>query len=180
MDWLEQVTQKLKRSNQILFTKDSLILQDLASLLCHENRRVITLWAFDLASGSVDLLKKRYPGEDRPTQALCAAQDWAAGRIKMREAQRAILNCHALAKQLQRKEDISLCHAIGQACSVVHTTRHALGYPMYDLTAMVHQFGVESCTEAIIQRKQEYMDKLFYWNKHADSFQTTWADFMLK
>ena len=37
MDWLEQVTQKLKRSNQILFTKDSLILQDLASLLCHEN-----------------------------------------------------------------------------------------------------------------------------------------------
>ena len=44
-----------------------------------------------------------------------AAGDWAAGRIKMPIAQKKILDCHALAKELDRKEDIAACHAIGQA-----------------------------------------------------------------
>ena len=102
------------------------------------------------------------------------------GKIKMRLAQRKILDCHALAKELDSREDIALCHAVGQACAVVHTAGHAIGYPMYDLSAIVYRLGIENCAEAVEQRKREYIDRLFYWNEHAGDYEGEWADFMLK
>ena len=68
---------------------------------------------------------------------------WAAGELKMRPAQRSILRCHALAKELPSPADIAACHAVAQACSVVHTPGHALGYPIYDLTSLVRRLGVD-------------------------------------
>ena len=75
------------------------------------------LWAFDLAAESVAELERKYPDERRPREALEAARDWAAGNIKMRLAQRKILDCHAFAKGIDCKEDIAICHAVGQACA---------------------------------------------------------------
>ena len=62
----------------------------------------------------------------------------------MRYAQRKILDCHAFAKEAGCKEDVALCHAVGQACSVVHTAGHAIGYPAYDLTAIIHRYGIDA------------------------------------
>ena len=180
MDWHDEVRTKLKRKNQVLFAKDAEFLQDLAMLLREQNHRTIVLWAQDLAAESVAELEERYPDETRPREALEAARAWAAGDIKMRLAQRKILDCHAVAKELDCKEDIALCHAVGQACAVVHTAGHAMGYPMYELSAIVYQLGVENCREAVEQRKQAYIQKLFYWNKHVGDYEGKWADFMLK
>lgn len=180
MYWHDEVAVKLRNKNQILFAKDCEFLQDLSALLQCANHRVVTLWSLDLAEESAEKLTEKYPLETRPVEAVLAARDWAAGRIKMRIAQRKILDCHALAKKLNCKEDIAICHAIGQACSVVHTAGHAMGYPMYDLTSIVHQYGFGDCVDAIQQREQEYMDKLIYWNEHFHEYTETWADFMLR
>ena len=180
MEWLDEVRIRLKKRNQVLFTKDTEFLQDLTMLFRDQSPRTMVLWALDLAAESVAKLEEKYPDENRPREALEAARAWAAGKIKMRPAQRKILNCHALAKELDSKEDIALCHAIGQACAVVHTAGHAIGYPMYDLSAIVYRFCIESCAEAVEQRKQEYINKLFYWNEHIDDYEGEWADFMLK
>ena len=98
----------------------------------------------------------------------------------MRLAQRKILDCHAVVKGLVCKEDVAVCHAIGQACAVVHTAGHAIGYPIYDLTATIHHYGIERCAEAVERRKQEYIEKLLYWNAHLCDYKGTWADFMLR
>ena len=180
MDWLDEVRTKLKRKNQVLFAKDAAFLQDLAMLLREQNHRTIVLWALDLAAGSVAKLEEKYPDETRPREALKAARAWAEGKIKMRLAQRKILDCHAFAKEIDSKEDIALCHAIGQACAVVHTAGHAMGYPMYELSAIVYRLGIENCREAIKRRKREYTEKLFYWNEHAGNYEGQWADFMRK
>ena len=180
MNWLDVVQIKLKRKNQVLFAKDAEFLQDLAMLLGEQNHRTIVLWALDLATESVTKLEEKYPDETRPREALEAARAWAAGDIKMRLAQRKILDCHAFAKEIDSKEDIALCHAIGQACAVVHTAGHAMGYPMYELSAIVYRLGVEDCREVVEQRKQEYIGKLFYWNEHAGDYEGQWADFMRK
>ena len=180
MDWLDEVQAKLKRKNQVLFSKDAAFLQDLAMLLKEQSHRIIVLWALDLAAESVARLEGKYPDETRPKEALEAARAWAEGSIKMRLTQRKILDCHAFAKELDSKEDIALCHAIGQACAVVHTAGHALGYPMYELSAIVYRLGVEDCREAVEQRKQAYIQKLFYWNEHVGDYEGKWADFMLK
>ena len=180
MDWLDEVRTKLRRKNQVLFAKDAAFLQDLAVLLREQSHRTIVLWALELAAESVAELEEKYPDELRPSEAMEATRAWAEGKIKMRLAQRKILDCHAFAKELGSKEDIALCHAIGQACAVVHMAGHAMGYPMYEFSSIVYRLGVENCRETVEERKQEYIQKLFYWNAHVGGYKGEWADFMLK
>lgn len=180
MDWIDEARGRLQRKNQVLFTKDSTYLQDLAMLLRTQDHRAVVLWAFDLAAESMDQLEEKYPDERRPREALEAARAWAAGKIKMPLAQRKILDCHALAKEINCKADIAACHAIGQACATVHTAGHALGYPIYDLTAVIYRFGIENCAEQVEGRKQDYIDRLLCWESRWRDFPGPWADFMCR
>ena len=180
MDWTDEVRARLKRGNQVLFGKDSAYLQDLALLLRKQEHRAVVLWALEFAAESVEVLEERYPEERRPRQALEAARAWAAGEVKMRLAQRAILDCHGLAKELDRREDIALCHAVGQACAVVHTAGHGLGYPIYDLTSIVYRLGIDQCAAAVEARKQAYVDRLLHWSAHWTEYPGRWAGFLLK
>lgn len=180
MDWMDEVRLNLEKKRQVLFSKDSEYLQDLMFLFQNQNHRIMSLWAFDLAEESVKKLEEKHPYEKRPREALEAARNWASGKIKMQSAQRKILDCHAFAKEISNREDIAICHAIGQACAVVHTAKHAIGYPIYDLTSIVYKLGVKNCKEAIETRKLEYADKLLYWNNHLSEYRGKWAAFMLK
>lgn len=180
MNWMDEASARLKRKNGVLFAKDSEYLRDLTLLFEEQTHRVMVLWAFDFAAESIAQLEKKYPNEQRPREALTAAREWAAGRVKMRLAQRKILDCHAFAKEIEQKEDIAVCHAIGQACAVVHTVGHAIGYPMYDLTSVICRLGIENCAEAVEKRKRDYIDRLFYWREHCGDNEGEWADFMKK
>lgn len=178
MFWLDEVGARLKRKNQILFSADSGYLRDLDMLFRDQDHRTLILWAFDFAGESVAALAKKYPDETRPAAALEAARSWAAGNITMRPAQRKILDCHAFAKEIDCAEDIAACHAVGQACSVVHTAGHAIGYPIYDLTSIVYRLGIDNCQEQIELRKQAYIDRLLFRAAHMDGYQGTWAGFL--
>lgn len=180
MDWKNEVAGKLKRKNQVLFSKDSAFLQDLIILFQGQDHKVMILWALDFAAETVSRLEAAYPNELRPREALEAAQDWASGKIKMRLAQRKILDCHAFARELENKEHIAMCHAVGQACAVVHTAGHAIGYPIYDLTSLIYGLGVDNCDEAIQSRKQTYIDNIFYWNEHIADRERQWAGFLCR
>ncbi len=180
MYWLDEIKIRLKKKNQVLFAKNSEFLQDFVRLFQGQDHRVLTLWAFDFAAESIAALQEKYPGEKRPEAALEAARGWAAGTVRMPVAQRKKLDCHAFAKDIDEKADIAACHAIGQACSVVHTAGHAIGYPIYDLTSIVYRLGPDSCAQAVLARKQSYTDRFFYWKEHLSSYQGEWAAFMLK
>lgn len=180
MNWIDEVQTKLKKKNQVLFAKDSQYLQDLSLLFQEQSHRVMVLWAFDFADETIKKLREKYPNENRPQEALEAVRDWAAGKIKMRPAQQKILSCHAFAKDINCKESIAMCHAIGQACAVVHTAGHAIGYPIYDLTSIIYKYGIENCSRAVETRKQEYINRLFYWNEHLDEYKGEWAEFLYK
>ena len=180
MNWIEEAAIKLKKKNQVLFAKNSDYLQDLNILFQSQNHRVLTLWAFDFAAESIKRLEEKYPQEHRPKEALVSAQDWAAGNVKMRFAQRKILNCHAFAKEINNKEDIAACHAVGHACPVVHTAKHAIGYQIYDLTSIIYRMGIENCVKAVEKRKQDYIDRLYYLIENQDDYKHEWAPFMKK
>ena len=96
----------------------------------------------------------------------------------MSEARKAILSCHIMAKELVSEEDKALCHAVGQACSCVHTVKHALGYPIYELTALVRRYGIEDCVTPVETRKQEYVEKILYWNRRCQEDVREWAKFI--
>ena len=59
--WLAEVQAKAKRHNQILFSKESFLLADLRHLIDQSNRRVLILWALELAEETALQLAERYP-----------------------------------------------------------------------------------------------------------------------
>ena len=178
--WLAEVKAKAKRKNQILFSKDCLLLDELCQLMEQANRQVLVLWALELAEESARVLAEKYPEDFRPKEAVEAATSWAKGQIKMPIAKQAILNCHTMAKELENPADIARCHAVGQACSVVHTVGYALGYPMYDLTAIVLELGLDDCRDAVEHRVRDYEQRLHYWAEHEKSCCQDWASFLRK
>lgn len=177
MDWMDEVCQKIKRRNRVLFGKDSPLLTELSALLAGQNRRAVVLWAFSLAEETVSRLGEQLPGEEQPAAMLAACRLWAAGTVKMPAARREILACHALAKSLP-PEEAALCHAAAQACSTVHTPGHALGFPLYELTALVLRHGPESCREPVEKRAAEYCGRLIFWQKEEQKGDFRWAEFL--
>ncbi len=177
--WLAEVNAKARRKNQILFSKENLLFEHLRQLIDHTNRRSLILWALELAEETVDELEAKYP-DYRPRETVKATQAWAKGEIKMPIAKRAILDCHAMARELTDTADIARCHAVGQACSVVHTAGHALGYPMYELTAIVLEHGLDDCRDPVEQRVMYYEQRLRYWIDYEKTCQQNWAGFLKK
>ncbi|MDR1392642.1 MAG: hypothetical protein LBJ62_01525 [Bifidobacteriaceae bacterium] len=177
-EWLVQIRSKLRRGNRVLFAKDNALFAELNDALAAASRKAAVLWALELAAAAVGTLAERYPGEERPAAALDASRAWAAGRVKMREARRAILDCHGFAKQIASPEDAALCHAVGQACGTVHANGHAIGFPVYELTAMVHRLGIENCQGAVEQRVAHYRRRLDYWSDHYGDHRGGWARFL--
>jgi hypothetical protein len=179
-DWIETIKGKLKKKNQILFSKDCDYLQDLMALIGKQNHKTMVLWAFEFAEETVNKLEEKYPNENRPRKALETTKLWASGKVKMPTAKQEILKCHAFAKEIISQEDIALCHSVGQACGVVHANGHAIGFPIYDLTAIVYKYGIENCKEHIENRKKEYIKRIVYWEEHYQNYSMDWANFMLK
>lgn len=95
MNWIDEVQTKIKKKNQVLFSKDSQYLQDLIYLFHEQEHRAMALWAFYFVAESIKRLREKYPNENRPQEALETVRDWAAGKIKMRQAQKKniILSC---------------------------------------------------------------------------------------
>lgn len=177
--WLDEVRERARRGDQILFSQSSLLLQDLAAALETQSRRAVTLWALEQAQIVAERLVRAHPAETCPVDTVAAARAWAAGQIRMPQAKRAILACHALARQWpDDPADAALCHAVAQGCSTVHTTGHALGLPIYELTALVYQQGIPGCRGAAEARAADYRQRLLYWQQHAPSYAGPWAPFL--
>lgn len=158
MDLQKLIDARVKARRQILFSREDAVLEPVARQLESCSRREAVCWALTLAEETVRLLEERYPGDHRARQALELSWAWARGKVKMPIAKQAILACHAAAKELESPEDIALYHAVGQACGTVHTKGHAMGYPIYDLTALLRRCGSDNCEARIAARIGDYLD----------------------
>ena len=144
-----------------------------------QNHRTLVMWALDCAQGALSSFEGQYPAEVRPQRALELCEAWARGIIKMPEAKRAILGAHAVAKEIDDRECIALCHAIGHAGATVHVATHALGFVFYELTALVLNVGLERYESAVSMRMAYYRERLSYWQMNVDALNVDWAKFLL-
>lgn len=173
------VEAKLKKRNKILFTRDSQCLQELIELVQLQNHRTLAMWALDCAKLPLIQFEIKYPGEYRPRTCLELCESWARGKIKMPIAKRAILDSHAVAKEIYDSEYGALCHAIGHAGATVHVETHALGLPMYELTALVLKYGKDNFQKPVNEKITYYNDRLLYWKENTDKLNLDWAYFLL-
>jgi len=178
----DDVAIKIKKKNQILFNFDSESLQELIHDFQALNRIEAILWAFDEVELLVERLQKKYPDYNEITEVLKLARLWAHGEIKMPEAKRGILSCHALAKKMNDKIDIALVHAIGQGCSTVHVKDHAMGIVFYTLTAIVIEKQYDSYSSAVLNQIDAYKRRMSYWCENGTiiSGSEKWAPFLTR
>ncbi len=176
---LQDVREKLKRRNRILFSRESECVQELLKLLRVQKHRTIVMWAFECVQIPLQILKEHYPEEERPHRAVALCKEWAAGKIKMPIAKKALLQVHAMAKEIENDIDQSLCHAVGHACATVHVETHAIGLPIYELTAIVHKYGIDHCEKEIEKKMVYYIKNLKQWEKKIDVKPLSWAKFLM-
>lgn len=174
----ELLRERVRARRQILFSKDDQALAPLAAQIDAAPRQALVLWALELADEVARDLQVSKPQDLRPGNAVALARSWAAGEITMPIAKRGILDCHAGAKDASDAAQAARYHAVGQGCSVVHTTGHALGLPMYELTALAHDYGVEACAPMILRRLERYSLRLRHWCECYRREPRTWAPFL--
>ena len=175
------IAERIKKKNKLFFRKNDCFLLPLKKSLEENDRRVTVLWALEFAEKAAGELKKKYPFDDRPVKAVVFSKLWASGEIKMPQAKKAILDCHALAKELTCLEDAALCHAVGQACSTVHTAKHAIGFAVYELTSLVYACkDFKSAAQRAEKRIDEYLLRLRCLQETYKNYSAKWADFLMK
>ena len=129
------------RGNAILFRKDSSCLAQLAGRLSSADRRTVVLWGLECAGRVADRLEGMFPEDGRPSEAVRTCTLWSEGVVRLPEARRSILAVHGMARDVGDPVAAALCHAVGQGCSCVHTPGHAMGLPIYELTAILLEGG---------------------------------------
>jgi len=179
IDIRSSIELKYNNRNQLLFSRDSECLQDLIRLIGKQKHRTLVMWTFDCAQKPLSIFEEKYPNEPRLRRALELCEVWARGIIKMPEAKRAILDAHAVAKEIDDKEYIAIAHAIGHAGATVHVETHALGLVFYELTAIVLNVGLEKCDLAVNKKISYYYERLVYWQENIDAKNVSWAKFLL-
>ena len=172
------VRRRKQKGNAILFHLDSTVLSPLFLSLESLHKRPVVLWALECAEEACSRYEQICSHEGTPRETIRTCRSWARGEITLKEARTSILACHALAKSEEKKEAIALLHAIAQACSTVHAKRHALAFPLYRLTAMVHQDGLDVPWDAIETTVAQLQERLEFWCSRADDADRVWAAFL--
>lgn len=178
LNYMSDVIKKYKSKNQILFSRDSLYLQELLELIRLQSHRTLILWSFMCIEDIIDELKEKYPNEERPVKAFNLCKAWSRGEVKMQVAKKALLEVHSIAKEIDDPVDIALFHAIGQGCAVVHVETHAIGLPIYELTAIVRKYGINNCEDAIKAKINTYIKNLKICEKEIKNNNLKWANFL--
>lgn len=177
---LDDVREKYKRKNQILFNRESACLQPLLEAFRGQKRRTLVLWAFACMQEPLEILRRRYPNEHCWDIAESVCWDWACGKVKMPVAKAAILEVHRVAPLLDNSADCALCHAVAQACSSVHTEAHAIGLAFYELTSVVRRYGIDDCEKEIEKTILRYFENLEESKKRIEKNDIKWAAFLMK
>lgn len=173
------VDRKLKNKNALLFSRESECLQGLKLLIEQQRHRTLVMWALECAKVPLMQFEEKYPYEGRPRTALALCEAWSRGEIKMPAAKRAILDAHAVAKEINDRVYGALCHAIGHAGATVHVETHALGLPFYELTAIVLKSGESGYQKQVRGKIDDYCQRLIYWQENIETLDLEWAGFLL-
>jgi hypothetical protein len=117
-------------------------------LIDTQNKDIIRKWCLDYAENKILLIfEKHCPLDERPRNAIKAAHDYIAGKVRFPAVKNIILNeCHAAARELENHPAAqAAARAVGQGSAVVHTLTHSLGLFFYAAAAIAYdRLGLEA------------------------------------
>jgi hypothetical protein len=110
-------------------------------LIDTQSKDTIQKWCLDYAEDKVlPLFERHCPGDVRPRNAVNAAREYLAGKVKFPVVKDIILNeCHAAARELEANPIAqAAARAVGQGSAVVQTLTHSLGLFCYAAAAAAY------------------------------------------
>lgn len=112
----------------------------LMRLIETQSKPIIVTWCVDYAEKHfLPIYEQAYPGDRRPHEALEAAREWLAGKIKLPAAKEKILAAHAAAREAEGSHAAqAAARAIAQAASSIHAPTHSLGMACYGAAAAAY------------------------------------------
>ena len=129
-----------------------------------QSKETLANWCINYAEAVLlPIYEGRCPGDTRPRQALTAARDWLAGKVKLPDVKQVILKeAHAAARE--REDDPvaqAAARAVAQAASSIHSATHALGIAFYGAAAIAyHWLGTGASPEAYAAIAKEQGEEL--------------------
>ena len=110
----------------------------LLDLIQSADQKTAGRWALNCAKRVLPYFSDRYPGDQRPQEALEALQDWIrTSAFSMRAIRAAALASHAAAREVGEDSPArSAARAAGQAVSTAHVRTHAIATSAYALQAI--------------------------------------------
>lgn len=130
----------MARARKMLSDWDAPYIQPLVKVIETQSKSTLAHWAVDYAECILlPLWSKHYPDDLRPQNALNAAREWLSGAIKLPQAKKIILECHAAARESEGNPVAqAAARAIGQCASTIHSARHCVGLALYGALAVAY------------------------------------------
>lgn len=129
-------------------------LQSLMRLIETQSKMTIAGWCIDYAEKHIlPIYEKSCAGDKRPQNALTAARDWIAGKVKLPYVKNIILNeCHAAARELDDNPAAqAAARTCGQAAATIHAPTHSLGLALYGALAIAYdKLGTDAEWNALL------------------------------
>ena len=120
-------------------------------LLNKDQHRLLMIWACLCAEHVLPLFSETL--DERLTNALLIAKEWANGNTNVGEAMKASVDAHAVARKSNNPTSIAVARSVGQAVATAHMADHSLGAAIYALKA-IRNAGKSIDAERIWQNEQ--------------------------
>jgi hypothetical protein len=125
------------------------------------SQKTLAIWASDCAKRVLTNFEEKYPGDDRPRQALVTALAWTQGKAKMMEGRLASVAAHAAARMAAL--DPAACAAArsaGQTAGTCHAKMHAIAAGIYAISSLRDRLGLSDNDEILIREREWQLARL--------------------
>ncbi len=139
-------------------------LRPLMTLMETQSKVTLAHWSTDYAQNVIYPLWSKYePDDRRPQQALDAARAWLSGTIKLTQAKKTILACHAAAREAEESPVAqAAARAIAQCASTIHAAKHSMGLVLYGALAVAYdKLGTTAPWERIEQCAADECERMY-------------------
>jgi len=154
----------MKKYRKMLSDINAPYLQSLMKLIETQSKVTLCRWGIDYARAHiVPIYEKVCSGDNRPMNALNAADEWLAGKVKLPYVKAIILNeCHAAARELENNPIAqSAARTCGQAAATIHTPTHSLGLALYGALCIAYdKLGIDADWDALVDTAGDECTKM--------------------
>lgn len=140
---------------------------DLREMVEKTDKKILAMWAADLAEKYLPYFEKKYPDDDRPRKAIEYLKHWVkTGTLKMSEVRKASLDSHTAAREVEKNSPAQFAaRACGQAAATPHVKTHSLGAHIYGLKAVEAATGSTEEVNKELQWQRNHLLDLINKNK---------------